>query len=151
MKRHVLNCKVGGTLDFHPEMKKILKSKQDDKTKQQQQTCNNNISRSRKKRYAKCLMCLHWFCGAELEKHLWICKAKRACLNRIHVIEIKTEVQDGIKTEVQDGIKTEVHDEINTEILSEIKTEVQDGVNTEVLGEIKAEVLSEIKTEVLCA
>ncbi len=40
----------------------------------------------------KCVMCLEWFYTAELEKHLWECKAKLPCLSRI--VEMKTELKE---------------------------------------------------------
>ncbi len=39
--------------------------------------------------YSKCLMCTKWFCEAELKKHLAICQAKRPCLDRIRLSDIK--------------------------------------------------------------
>ncbi len=40
-------------------------------------------------RKSRCIMCSYWFFRTELEKHLWLCRVKRTCLNRIHVVKIK--------------------------------------------------------------
>ncbi len=42
--------------------------------------------------YRQCMMCLHWVCG--IEEHLWMCKAKRQCLNRINVVKINTQREE---------------------------------------------------------
>ncbi len=44
----------------------------------------------RRRPYSRCLMCLCWFRG--IEEHLWMCKTKRPCLNR--VIEITTPIKE---------------------------------------------------------
>ena len=44
------------------------------------------------KAYRKCMMCLHWVC--EIEDHLWVCQAKRQCLTRISIVEVKSKIKE---------------------------------------------------------
>ncbi len=39
----------------------------------------------------QCMMCLDWF--HEIEEHLWMCQAKRPCLNRMHVVKVTTDTK----------------------------------------------------------
>ncbi len=102
-----------------------------------------------KRTFSKCLMCLHWFCGAELEKHLWKCKVKRPCLDRINVLEIKIEDGEELKKEVLHQIEIDVLGEIRMEIPSEVKIDVFDEIKTEGVDELKTSVQDEIRREVL--
>ena len=53
-------------------------------------TCNTTSGYRKKQR---CLMCRNLFCHEELEKHLWLCKVKRPCLNRVNEIKVEFEVK----------------------------------------------------------
>ncbi len=50
---------------------------------------------NRQMRHSQCLMCLDWFKRPELIKHMWKCRAKRPCLNRI--VKVRAEINTKIK------------------------------------------------------
>ncbi len=93
MEKHVLICKPAKHGGYHKEIINRLKRKRFEKQFGRQRP-TNHVTRigSAKNTFSRCLMCLHQFCGAELERHLWICQAKRPCLNK--VIEIKIEIKE---------------------------------------------------------
>ena len=60
---------------------------------------------SRKKGFTRCVMCLLWFHREEIEKHLWKCQVKRACLNRIDAEEVLTSCKSSpSKFTIQDDV-----------------------------------------------
>ncbi len=92
MRAHMLKCPKARKRGFHKEIEKTLKNKKLKKKKSSDKTFVCGM-----KTLAQCLMCLYWFKGAELEKHLWRCEAKRPCLNRID--EVKAEGNVEVKEE----------------------------------------------------
>ncbi len=96
LKRHVLICKEAISRGYHREIIEELKKKSLKKSLAQKYYKSNEIG-SGKKAFSKCVMCLYWFSRAEIVKHLWKCKAKRPCLNRI--IEVKPEIKEEVTME----------------------------------------------------
>ncbi len=82
LKRHMSRCKAA----WIP----VGDSKENRQESSSQQIKEKKIWQ-KGPRYFKCLMCLYWFRPSDLEKHLWNCKAKRPCLNRI---DVKEEIRE---------------------------------------------------------
>ncbi len=79
---------------------------------------------------SQCLMCLSWFKGFELKKHMYRCQVKRPCLNRI--VEVKIEVKGEIQTEVDQDIKREFLQEIIMDFDEGTKPEINHAIKTEI-------------------
>ncbi len=79
LQKHMLKCGVVGNKEQKTSHSWIKTEKLSHNV--------NDIARN-----SKCLMCSKWFSRKELEKHLWSCRVKRPCLNRI--VEIKDEFND---------------------------------------------------------
>ena len=93
MNRHILKCKAaikgGYDKEIHVWKRNRYKRK---KPSLKSNRVAGKIAAKNKKAHAKCVMCLRWFRGEGLIRHLWKCQVKMPCLNRI--VEVKTEIKE---------------------------------------------------------
>ena len=103
MNRHAKKCPAAIEGGYHTEIEGTVKRKRY-KRKGSSQKLSSHMKGicCDKKPQGRCLMCLHWFNGEILEKHLCICEAKRACLNRIEMEKSMAQNSTQLKLEFDD-------------------------------------------------
>ncbi len=98
LKRHRrihLTCKLcDKTFSRYPRMKiHLLAHTKKRKSSVTPLNRHTNKTKSGQNTLFRCLMCLHSFHGAVIQKHLWDCQAKRSCLID-RILEVTTQIKE---------------------------------------------------------